>query len=99
MSYTDRKRDRPSEQLTDAPAGIASGTQPPATAQSVRNDIANLLQNPPAPGTSVELDAYVWRGWSDGEGSSWVDHDAQGCPMLSAGTTLLTDQPILWVLP
>ena len=79
-------------------AGIASGTQPPATPQSVRNDIANLLQNPPAPGTSVELDAYVWHGWLFGEGSSWTDHDAHGCPILNPATTLLTDKPTPWEL-
>jgi hypothetical protein len=47
----------------------------------------------------VELDTYVWRGWSGGEGPSLTDHDAQGCPILNTATTLLTDQPTPWMLP
>jgi hypothetical protein len=77
----------------------SSSTQPPATPPTTRADIAQLLQKPPAPGTSVEIDAYVWRGWDGGEGSSWVDHDAQGCPILNSATILLTDKPTPWMLP
>jgi hypothetical protein len=78
--------------------GTSASTQPPVTPQAAGDDIARLLQNPPAPGTSVEIDAYVWHGWSDREGSSSIDHDAHGCPILSGATTLLTDQPTPWLI-
>jgi hypothetical protein len=74
---------------TFAPA--ASTEHAPTTAvTAVGQDIANLLRDPPAANTPVELDVYNWVGQERQAGYNWDD---QHCPELASGS-LFTDHPI-----
>jgi hypothetical protein len=75
---------------TLAPTVPATPTAAPAMSQ----DIANLLRDPPAANTPVELDVYNWVGQERQAGYGW---DEQHCPRLT-DVSLLTDQPIAeWI--
>ena len=70
----------------------AAPTEPaaPTAVPAVGQDIANLLRDPPAANTPVELDVYNWVGQERQAGYAW---DAQHCPQL-INESLLTDRPI-----
>jgi len=69
-------------------------TAAPAPAQSTGSDVAGLLQNPPAPGEIVELDAY-FSGAASGltRGGPAPAQDQVVCPTHRTWAAALTDRP------
>ncbi|MDX9830351.1 MAG: hypothetical protein RBU35_08825 [Anaerolineae bacterium] len=77
-----------------APTAEPQPTAAPAPAQSTGSDVAGLLQNPPAPGEVVELDAY-FSGAASGlmRGGPAPAQDQVVCPTHRTWAAALTDRP------
>lgn len=82
-----------------APTAEPQPTTAPETAQSTGSDVAGLLQNPPAPGELVELDAYFSGAASglmrDGPAPA---QDQVVCPTHRTWAAALTDRPFPGIL-
>ncbi|NLF11016.1 MAG: hypothetical protein GX597_04430, partial [Anaerolineaceae bacterium] len=77
-----------------APTAEPQPTAAPAPAQSTGSDVAGLLQNPPAPGEVVELDAYFSGAASSlMRGGPAPAQDQVVCPTHRTWAAALTDRP------